>query len=149
MNKLRITGDAASLLQVSSKAMQHAAVLVQDKQLSFGTAVQRANRKIGTNVTGASLRKHVARHGTSAQQRLGSTLKVDSAAEEQIVSIILLMLQMRLPTWKSIIKKLCLGLMSGTRYAAMFPNGTLTDSWLRQFYDRHRDKLKKSNARKH
>ena len=86
MNKLRITGDAASLLQVSSKAMQHAAVLVQDKQLSFGTAVQRANRKFGTNLTGARLRKHVARHGTSVQQQLGRTLKVDSAAEEQIVS---------------------------------------------------------------
>jgi hypothetical protein len=55
-------------------------------------------------VSAASLRKHLARHGTSAPQRVGRALKVDTEAENQIVHIILLMRKMRLPTWKSIIK---------------------------------------------
>ena len=67
-------------------------------------------------LTGAAIKKHVQRHSIGPVNRAGRKYKLDEEAENQLVEIVLLMRKAHLPTWGSIMKKICKGLISGTKY---------------------------------
>ncbi len=56
---------------------------------------------------------------------------MDESAETALVEVVLLMRKVLLPTWSSIMKKVCKGLLLGTLYEGLFPNGNLkvSGSW--------------------
>ena len=134
---------------VYNEAMVHAASLVVEKGRKPAQAAEQVRKKFKIKLTGAAIKKHVQRHGVGPVNRAGRKYKLDEEAENQLVEIVLLMRKARLPTWGSIMKKICKGLISGTKYEGLFPNGEVSGSWWRRFVRRHSDKLAFSNSRKH
>eukprot|EP00961_Rhodomonas_salina_P176377 2377419-Rhodomonas_salina.1 len=128
--------------------MVHAAKLCLEKGWSPRRAAEKVNRQYAISLSVAVVTKHCQRHGAKAPERRGRKLKLDDEAENQLVQIILLMRKMRLPTWKSIMKKICTGLMSGTKYERLFKNGEVADSWWKRFCWRHAAQLKLGHQRK-
>ncbi len=117
---------------VYSEAMVHAASLIAEKGWRPSAAAAEVHKLFAINpesLTADSVRKHVQRYGTAAPRKKGRALKVDAEAELQLVNVILLMRKARLPTWRSIMRKVCKGLMEGTKYATLFPNGEPGDRW--------------------
>ena len=130
--------------------MVYASTLCLEKKVTSGAAAAKASKKfVIKNFTGDLVRKHISRHGNALPKEVGLPLKIDLEAEKQLVDIILLMRAAKLPTWKSIMKKIAKGLIADTKYECLFPDGEVGDSWWKRFVKRHSDKLVTGFQRKH
>ncbi len=75
----------------------------------------------------------------------GRALKVELQLLNIMLLSQLLMRKARLPTWPSIMQKVCKGLMEGTKYAMLFLHREHGDQWWQWFVQHHKQAACKNN----